>query len=93
MAINDKDVRALRDILDRCDNSEVNLVINLVKARRDAIARMNTATLGRGRRVKFKGRRGAMVTGTVEKVNRKTVIVKGDDNVTWRVAGSLLEVL
>lgn len=93
MAINDKDVRAIREILDRCDNDDVNLVIKLIKARRDAITRMNTATLGRGRRVRFTGRGNRIVTGTVEKVNRKTVIVKGDDNVTWKVAGSLLEVI
>jgi len=93
MAINDKDVRAIRGILDRAENKDLDLVLNLLKARRDAIARINTATLGRGCKVRFKGRRGVIVTGTVEKVNRKTVIVKGDDNVTWKVAGSLLEVI
>lgn len=91
MALTDKDVRALREILDRAESKDLDLVLNLLKARRDSIGRMNTATLGRGRKVKFKGRRGVIVTGTVEKVNRKTVTVRADSGQLWRVDGSLLE--
>lgn len=93
MKLDGKDVAALKVILNKCSNEDLNLVVRMLKARRDSIARMNTATLGRGKKVKFVGRRGVTVTGTVDKVNRKTVIVKGDDGITWRVAGSLLEVL
>lgn len=93
MKLDGNDVATLKVILGKCENEDLNLVLRLLNARRDSIARMNTATLGRGKKVKFVGRRGVMVTGTVEKVNQKTVIVKADNGVTWRVAGSLLEVM
>jgi hypothetical protein len=93
MNLDNKDVASLKTLLGKCDNEDLNLVVRLLKARRDAIARMNTATLTRGKTVKFTGRRGVTVTGTVEQINRKTVIVKATDGTKWRVAGSLLEVM
>jgi len=91
MSLTAKDVQSLRTVLEKCDNDDLTLVVNLLKARRDSIGRMNTATLRRGARVKFTGRRGVVVTGTVEKVNRKTVTVRAEGGGLWRVAGSLLE--
>jgi hypothetical protein len=93
MKLESADVKTLRAVLEKCDNEDLNLVVRLLKARRDSIARMNTATLARGKTVRFTGRRGVTVTGTVEQINQKTVIVKATDGVKWRVAGSLLEVV
>jgi hypothetical protein len=93
MTLESADVKTLRALLDKCDSEDLNLVVNLLKARRDSITRMTTATLTRGKTVRFIGRRGVTVTGTVEQINQKTVIVKATDGAKWRVAGSLLEVV
>ena len=41
-------------------------------------------------RVKFKGKRGELITGNVIKVNAKTVKVLTDSKVTWVVTPTLL---
>lgn len=46
-----------------------------------------------GQRVKFIGRQSRTVFGTVIKVNLKSVKVKADENVTWKVSPSLLTVI
>jgi len=71
------------------NNDELNQVIEAIKLQRTWLARQQTATLAVGDTVKFQGRGGRKVVGTVTKINRKTVIVK-DGYTNWRVTASLL---
>jgi hypothetical protein len=84
------DVKSLNSILANADLDDLRLMGDLMKQRRDLIGRLNMGTVTRGQRVKFKGRRGVYLTGTVEKVNRKKVVVKTDTGL-WNVPGTMLE--
>lgn len=53
------------------------------------LCRKNTFTLRRGQTVKFTGRGGVVVTGTVDEVKVKNVIVKVA-NTRYRVPASML---
>jgi hypothetical protein len=79
-------VCAIREI----ENSQdLNLVIEALKQQRAYLARRTTRSLQQGDTVEFTGRDGSTVTGTVLKVNRKTVIVQ-EGRTKWRVAATLL---
>ena len=73
-----------------CNNDELNQVIEAIKLQRTYLARSTARALAVGDTVQFTGRNGRRVTGTVEKVNRKTVIVR-DGLTKWKVTASLLE--
>ena len=74
------------------NNDELNQVIEAIKLQRTYVARQTARALMVGDTVRFAGRGGRSVTGTVEKINRKTVIVKDSASLTrWKVTASLLE--
>ena len=54
---------------------EVNLVIEAIKLQMTYLSRKNIRQFVAGDKVKFTGRGGVPVTGTVTKVNQKTVLV------------------
>ena len=68
---------------------EVNQIVEAVKLQRTYLARSACRGVQVGDTVSFRGRRGQTVTGTVEKVNRKTVVVNTGAT-KWRVTASLL---
>ena len=78
-------------------NDELNSVADAIKFARGQIAQKNKYTLSKGTRVKFtNSRQGRTVIGTVEKVNRKFIIVKEQASgslfgTNWRVPASMLE--
>ena len=73
------------------NNDQLNTVIDAVKQRRNWNARQVTRGMRVGDRVSFEGKRNAKMTGTVTKVNRKTVIVQSvATNQLWKVPASLL---
>jgi len=76
------------DAIRNMTNEELNEIVSEIKLRRTRLARLNTQRLAVGDAVKFAAR-GLVVTGTVTKINRKTVIVK-DGYTNWKVAASLL---
>ena len=66
-------------VLDNVRNmnaEELNRVVDEIKLRRTFLAKNTARSLRVGDTVSFEGRRGETVTGTVTKVNQKTVIVK-----------------
>ena len=71
-------------------NDELTSIIDAVKFARAQLANKGRYTLGKGASVKFvSSRTGQTVVGSVEKVNRKFVIVKtGTGN--WRVPANML---
>jgi hypothetical protein len=77
------------DAIRNMTNEELNEIVSEIKLRRTRLARLNTQRLAVGDPVEFTAR-GLTVRGTVEKINRKTVIVKEQGYGRWRVAASLL---
>jgi uncharacterized protein YkvS len=83
-------INTVLDQIQRMDNDELNRVIAAVKSQRTYIARTVTRKLLVGDVVSFDSR-GGTVTGTVRKVNPKTVLVKDSKSATtWKVTATLL---
>jgi len=74
------------------NNDELNQIIEAIKLQRTWLARTTARALAVGDTVQFAGRGGRTVTGTVTKINRKTVIVK-DGYTNWKVTASMLKVV
>ena len=73
------------------NNDELNQIIEAVKLQRTYLAKSTARSLMVGDIVSFEGRGGRTVTGRVNKINRKTVLVKDSaSNTVWRVTASLL---
>lgn len=71
-------------------NDELTGLIRLVNARRDELNRNITRSVTVGDSVEFMSKYGRPIRGRVEKVNRKTLVVRSNvDNVLWRVTASL----
>ncbi len=83
-------INTVLDQIQRMDNDELNRVISAVKSQRTHIARNMTRKLLVGDVVSFDARSGT-VTGTVRKINPKTVLVKDSKSATtWKVTATLL---
>ena len=83
-------INTVLDQIQRMDNDELNRVVAAVKSQRTYIARNMTRKLMVGDVVSFTAR-DAIVTGKVQKVNPKTVLVKDSaSTLTWKVTASLL---
>ena len=84
-------INTVLDQIQRMDNQELNRVIAAVKSQRTYIARTMTRKLLVGDVVSFEERKGATVTGTVMKVNPKTVVVRDrSTNIQWKGTAKLL---
>lgn len=68
---------------------EVRTFYDAYKFAANQLARKNTFTLRRGDRVKFTGRSGVVITGEVDDIKVKNVIVKVA-NTRYRVPASML---
>ena len=83
-------INTVLDQIQRMDNAELNRVIAAVKSQRTYIARNMTRKLLVGDVVSFDTKSGT-ITGTVRKVNPKTVLVKDSKSATtWKVTATLL---
>ena len=83
-------INTVLDQIQRMDNDELNRVIAAVKLQRTHIARNMTRGLLVGDIVSFDTKSGT-ITGTVRKVNPKTVLVKDSKSATtWKVTATLL---
>jgi len=84
-----KFVDILNDIL-TLDRVELDKVIEAVKHRRDQLHLVATRNLMVGARVKFQGRRGQVLTGTISRINLKRVKVDTDNGQKWNVPAGLV---
>ena len=83
-------INTVLDQIQRMNNDELDRVVKAVKSQRTYLARTMTRKLLVGDIVSFDTRSGT-VTGTVRKVNPKTVVVKDSKSATqWKVAATLL---
>ena len=73
-------------------NDQLTSIVDAVRFARAEIAQKNKYTLKVGTKVKFtNSRNGMVITGDVQKINRKFVIVKTGPLNTWRVPANMLE--
>lgn len=73
------------------NREEVNIVWDQCNAQIDRLRILDMLQFKEGDIVTFTSRRGETITGTIEKINRKTVSVKPLEGFrTWRVGPSLL---
>ena len=80
-------ITAIRDM----NNDEINQVVEAIKLQRTFNARATARALSIGDTVQFTGRANRTVVGTVEKINRKTVIVNSPTQGKWKVTASMLK--
>ena len=75
-------------------NDELNSIGDAIKFARSQIAKQNKREMQVGTLVKFtSSRTGMPVTGTVQKINRKFIIVRETNKLSnWRVPANMLEV-
>lgn len=72
-------------------NDQLNSISDAIRFARSQLATKAKFTLVKGSNVKFtSSRSGQIVTGTVEKVNRKFIIVRSGLS-NWRVPANMLE--
>lgn len=79
-------ITAIRDM----NNDEINQVVEAIKLQRTFNARATARALTVGDTVQFTGRANRTVVGTVEKINRKTVVVNSPTQGKWKVTASML---
>ena len=72
------------------NNDEINQVVEAIKLQRTFNARSSARALSVGDTVQFTGRASRTVVGTVEKINRKTVVVNSPTQGKWKVTASML---
>jgi len=76
------------DAIRNMNKDELVHVIDAVKLRHTSLARQTTRSLQLGDTVEFTNKQGRTVSGTVTKINRKTLIVKNGFT-TWRVPAAM----
>jgi hypothetical protein len=74
-----------------CSTEELREAENMLKRAWSLLEQKQTAQFRVGDKVKFFSRKGFEVTGTISKINQKTVSLKTDYGSNWRVSSSLLE--
>lgn len=75
------------------NSDDLNELIMAVKYRRLVLGQEVKRSVTTGMTVKFKNSRtGKIVTGTVEKINRKNVMVREQNFGLWRVPSTMIEV-
>ena len=75
-------------------NEQLDSIVMAVKFARNTLVKKNKQSMWVGDTVKFtSSRSGETVLGTVQKINRKFIVVRenGNRNLTWRVPANMLE--
>ncbi|MHB8584869.1 MAG: hypothetical protein ACYDDF_03410 [Thermoplasmatota archaeon] len=81
----------LRTLVEQFTEAEFQQAWAVLRAESDRRRRAAMLSFREGDRVWFEDHRGARVSGTVGRVNAKTVTVWCGDGVQWRVAPQLLQ--
>lgn len=86
----------LSEVLNGCDNADIDAIFNVLKARRKELAIVASVEFSVGNKVTFKPRKTKpAVTGTIERINSATVSVTDcdDGGPGWRVPASILSLV
>jgi len=82
-------------------DEQLRSIGSAITYRRNQILKANKREMTVGSQVKFVGRQGRIVIGSVQKINRKFIIVKEQPSsanggifaTNWRVPGNMLELV
>ena len=88
-------VESIKADIKNLNDDQLNEVIEAIKMRRQMLTRQTVRRIRAGNIVKFtSSRTGGTVTGTVQKVNRKFVIVEQSiGGMNWKVPANMLTVV
>jgi hypothetical protein len=76
------------------DSSDINKIVEAVKMRRDLLHFQNTKSFKSGDRVQFtSSRTGKVLTGKVDRVKIKYVVVDCDNGERWNIPGGMLKLI
>ena len=85
--------RSAIEHISHCTMEELSLVFEAARRRQDRLSMLAANRFEPGDTVTWKGKSGAQKTGTVVKINQKTIGVttNGPDPERWKVAAPLLK--
>ena len=76
------------------DSSDINKIIEAVKLRRNQLHFQNTRSFNPGDRVQFtSSKTGQIITGSVDKVKIKYILVNADNGQRWNIPGGMLRLI
>lgn len=78
------------DYIKSADNETLNAIITQINRRRSALQEEAIDNFVVGQDVEFTRKDGDTIRGSIQKINRKTILVKTDLNLLWKVSPSLL---
>lgn len=79
------------DCIRSADADTLNLIIGEVKKRQNVVQQEIGSKFSVGQSVSFMTKNGNTQSGLIEKINRKTILVRTDAYQTWKVSPSLLK--
>jgi hypothetical protein len=78
------------DYIKSADNETLNAIITQINRRRSALQEEAIDNFVVGQDVEFTRKDGDTIRGSIQKINRKTILIKTDLNLLWKVSPSLL---
>ena len=78
------------DYIKSADNETLNAIITQSNRRSSALQEEAIDNFVVGQDVEFTRKDGDTIRGSIQKINRKTILVKTDLNLLWKVSPSLL---
>lgn len=78
------------DYIKNADNETLNVIITQINRRRSVLQEEAIDNFVVGQDVEFTRKDGDTIRGSIQKINRKTILVKTDLNLLWKVSPSLL---
>ena len=79
-------------VIQEANVAEINLMIEAIRARQSAVQLEEGAKFSVGDKVSFE-EKYSTVSGIIQKINRKTIVVKTSQGQQWRVSPSLLSLV
>ena len=80
----------IREQVGVMSNSGLDELMALANARREYLRSLELAVFNVGDVVKFSSRKGAQYQGVITQINKKSVGIKTDTGMNWRVSPSFL---
>lgn len=78
------------DYIKNADNETLNVIATQINRRRSVLQEEAIDNFVVGQDVEFTRKDGDTIRGSIQKINRKTILVKTDLNLLWKVSPSLL---
>ena len=85
-----KTTEKIKRLLSDCDANEINMVIRMIKDRRDMLEMEARATFHVGDLISFAHKKVGEMNGVVKKLNIKTAVIKAENGEKWKVPLSIL---